>query len=184
MQFIIIFEETLSVIDCKNASLMKKIILILIVFNLSLLAQFREDANKKVDIKSGITNYSPSSLLLGFINPQNFQMNHSFNMSYTSFGGEGLALGIYTNSMSYQFAENLNIEADISFVNSPYSSLGEEHSKQLNGIYLSRAQLNYKPSENMFITIQYNQLPYNYGFYSPYKYSRYSPFYRPSLLEE
>jgi hypothetical protein len=96
-------------------------------------------------------------------------------MSYSSFGENGVALGVYTNNMSYKFSENLNVEADISFVNSPYSSFGETHSKQINGIYLSRAQLNYKIADNFKVMIRYNQVPNSY--YSPYGYSGYNPFY-------
>lgn len=153
---------------------MKKILLILLLFSVSVSAQFRDNPDDKIDIRSGVTNDSPSSFLLGFINPQKFNMNHSISMSFNSFGGQSVALGVYTNNMSYAFSENLFIEADVSLVTSPYSSFGTEHSKSLNGIYLSRAELNYRPSENMSILIQYNGGPFNY--YSPYNY--YSPFSR------
>lgn len=170
------------VIICKNQKemmTMKKILFIVLISAGLLQAQFKDELDKPVDTKGGITNYTPSNFLLGFINPQNFQMNHSVSMSYTSFGNQGVALGVYTNNMSYQFSDNLNIEADVSFVNSPYSSFGDEHAKQLNGIYLSRAQLNYRPSDNTFITLQYNHLPtgYGYGRLSPFNSYRYSPFY-------
>jgi hypothetical protein len=154
---------------------MKNILYILLLLSTISFAQFKSDLDKPVDIKGGIVNNSPSSFLLGFINPQNFQMNHSVSMSYSSFGGEGMALGVYTNNMSYKFSENLNIEADVSFVNSPYSSLGEGHSKQINGIYLSRAQLNYKIADNFKVMVRYNQVPNS--FYSPYGYYRPNPFF-------
>jgi len=77
--------------------------------------------------------------------------------------------------MSYSFNKDLYIEADVSLVTSPYSSFGTEHAKSLNGVYLSRAQLNYRPVDNMNITIQYNGGPFNY--YSPYN-NYYSPFRR------
>ncbi len=158
----------------KTGTIMKKIIYILLLSSSIALAQFKNELDKPVNIRGGIVNNSPSSFLLGFINPQNFQMNHSISMSYSSFGGNGVALGVYTNNMSYKFSDNLNIEADVSFVNSPYSSFGENHSKQLNGIYLSRAQLNYKIADNFKVMLQYNQLPNSY--YSPYGYSRFNPF--------
>jgi hypothetical protein len=85
---------------------MKNILYILLLLSTISFAQFKSDLDKPVDIKGGIVNNSPSSFLLGFINPQNFQMNHSVSMSYSSFGGEGMALGVYTNNMSYKFSEN------------------------------------------------------------------------------
>ncbi|HSP89036.1 MAG TPA: hypothetical protein VLN45_12945, partial [Ignavibacteriaceae bacterium] len=93
-------------------------------------------------------------------------------MSYSSFGNNGVALGVYTNSMLYNFSDNLNIQTDISFVNSPYSTLGQDFQNNLNGIYLSRAAINYKPWKDVAVSLQYSQLPY----YSPY--SRYSNYNR------
>lgn len=154
---------------------MKKLIIILLVSTSVAFAQFKEELEKPVDIKSGITNYSPSGFFTGFFNPQNFEMNHTVSMSYSSFGNQGIALGVYTNRMAYKFSENLDVEADISFINSPYSSFGDQHAKSLNGIYLSRAQLNYRFSDDFHISLRYNQLPN--GYYSPYGYNRYSPFY-------
>lgn len=153
---------------------MKKLIIISLVFASVTFGQFKEELDNPVDIKNGITNYSPSGLLSGFFNPNNFQMNHTVSMSYSAFGNQGIALGVYTNRMAYKFSEKLDVQADISFVNSPFSSFGDEHAKSLNGIYLSRAQLNYRFSEDFNISLRYNQVPYGY---SPYGYGRYSPFY-------
>jgi hypothetical protein len=91
-------------------------------------------------------------------------MNHQLSMSYSAFGSNGVALGVYTNSMLYNFSDNLNIQTDISLVNSPYSTLGQDFQNNLNGIYLSRAAINYKPWKDVYISLQYRQLPY----YSPY----------------
>lgn len=155
---------------------MKK--LLFIIFFVSFIAingQFRDELNKPTDIKSGILNDN-SSNWFGFFNPDNFKMNHTFDVSFQSFGGFGnLALTTYTNSMFYKFNDQLNIQADISLVNSPYNSFSKEFSNRLNGLYLSRAQINYKPSENTSIILQYRSIPG--GYYSPYYYD-YNPFYR------
>ena len=124
----------------------------------------------------GITNYSPSGFLTNFLNPNNFKMNHSVNMSYSAFGNNGIALSTYTNSMAFRLSENLNLEIDASAVASPYSSFGEQHQKSINGIYLTRAQLNYKISNNSHLTIQYLNPPpgsyYNYNYYNSSPFSR------------
>jgi hypothetical protein len=65
-------------------------------------------------------------------------------------------------------------------VNSPFNSFSKEFSNQLNGLYLSRAQINYKPSENTSIILQFRSIPG--GYYSPY-YNDYNPFYRSSLFD-
>lgn len=145
---------------------MKNLIIIFLLASTALFAQFKEELNKPVNIKAGIINQNPSSFIFGFINPDNFKMNHSFSMSYSAFGGQGVALGIYTNSMSYQFNDQLNVEVDASLINSPYSTFGQGYADQINGVYLTRAQVNYRPAENWFISLQYLNSPT--GFYNNY----------------
>lgn len=133
-------------------------ILIILLFVCSVTFSQFKDKNEPT-IHDGITNYSPSGFLTNFFNPNNFQMNHSVSMSYTTMRGNGVALSTYTNNMTYKFSENLNMEVDASLVASPYSSFGQEHQNSINGIYLSRAQLNYSPTKNMYLSIQYLRPP-------------------------
>jgi hypothetical protein len=143
-------------------------------------AQYRDELNSSVDVKSGILNNSSSSSLSDFINPDNFSMHHSFEMSYSTFGGGGMALGVYTNSMAFKFNDQLMLETDLSLVNSPYNSFGKDFSKNINGIYLSRAQLTFKPLDNMSVIVQYRQIPG--GYYSPLGFTGYSSFFRDNYL--
>ena len=152
---------------------MKKLffILILTVSSISF-AQFKDQIGQQPSIHDGLIKNNTPSLVLGFINPNNFSMHHSFNLSYSAFGNNGVALGVYTNSMLYKFADNLNIQADISLINSPYSSFGKDFSDQINGLYLTRASLNYKPWENFSINVEYDRNPL--GYYNPnFGFSRY-----------
>ncbi|MCF8241043.1 MAG: hypothetical protein K9J16_06630 [Melioribacteraceae bacterium] len=151
---------------------MKKLLLVIFIISfVTVNGQFKEDYNKKVDIKSGILSSTPNSSIFGFFNPQNFSMHHSVGMSYSSFGGNGIALGTYTNSMAYKISDKLNVEVDASLVNSPYSSFGREFSDQINGFYLSRAQINYKPAENWNLILQFRQVPGGYSPFGMYDYS-------------
>jgi hypothetical protein len=152
---------------------MKKLFLIMVLLISTIsFAQFKYQIENRPAIHDGIIKNNTPSLVLGFINPNNFSMHHSFDLSYSAFGNNGMALGVYTNSMLYKFADNLNIQADISLVNSPYNSFGKDFSNQINGLYLTKASLNYKPWENFTINIQYRRNPL--GYYNPYYgYSRY-----------
>lgn len=142
--------------------------LFIIIFLISgvIFGQFKGQENQQPSILNGITNNNPSSLLLGFINPDNLQIHHSLSMSYTSFGNQGIALGVYTGSLNYKFNDKLDLQVAASVVNTPYSSYGQEHADQINGVYLNKAQLNYRPTEDMVISVQFSQMPYSY--YSPY----------------
>jgi hypothetical protein len=77
-------------------------------------------------------------------------------------GGQGLALQRYTNTMMYQFLPNLDARVDLSLQNSPYSTLDYKLQNQFSKAYISRVELNYHPSDNMVIRLQYRELPYSY----------------------
>lgn len=153
---------------------MKNILFILILSCSLLFGQFKEEYNQPIDIRGGIVTGESSSLFSNFINPDNFNMTHSFSMSYSAMGNQSIALGIYTNSMSYKFNDQLDIEVDASLVNSPYSSFGDDFAEQINGIYLSRARINFRPSENLHMVLQYNSMPFGYD-------SRYGGYYNSSF---
>jgi len=147
---------------------MKKIVLIIVVgIALTGFAQFKNSGLDNPEIKDGIVDHSGSGNLFGFLNSDNFQMKHSYEMSYSTFGGQGFALGVYTNSMFFRINPDLNVQTDISVVNSPYSTLGKNFQNNLNGIYLSRAAINYKPFKDVSISLQYRNLA---GSYFPYMY--------------
>ncbi len=162
---------------------MKKLVTMIFILAVSVsYGQFKDSGNSP-DIKSGIFNKGGvSESIFGFINPDNFSMHHTFNLSYSTFGvSNGLALGVYTNSMMYKFNDRLNLQTDISVVNSPYNTFGSDFSKQINGVYLSRAQLNFKATDNMNIMIEYDHNPF--GYYSPYYNGGYSPYYRSGFYD-
>ncbi|MBU1100519.1 MAG: hypothetical protein KKA84_08960 [Bacteroidetes bacterium] len=148
------------------------------IFTISINAQFKEQLNKKVDIRNSISNNQPSGFFLDFINPENFSMSHSFSASYSAFSGHAVSLGVYTNSMKYKFNDKMNIEVDASLVNSPYNTLGDAFTNNINGFYISRAELNYAPSENMEIKLQFFNSPLGNNSYRSYgSYGNYgSPF--------
>lgn len=155
---------------------MKKILfIVLLIGNSMVFSQFK-DQKVLPDIRGSITNNSPSQNIFGFFNPNNFFMKHSVSLSYATSGGDAISLGVYTNSMMYKFSDKLNIQIDASLVNSPYSSFGKSFSNQINGIYLSKAELNYQPSDNFKMSVRFSQFPGNY--YNRYGYyNGFSSFY-------
>jgi hypothetical protein len=47
-------------------------------------------------------------------------------------------------------------------MHSPFNNLGGNFSKNISGIYLTRAELNYRPSKDVLFQIQFRQLPMMY----------------------
>jgi len=107
--------------------------------------------------------------LFGWFDPNRFSMHHNFSMSYVTAGGTGLSLASYTNSMLYQVADPLNVRFDVTMQTSPFGNYGSVNQSAFNNLFLSRAELNYKPWENFQVQLQYRQLPFSpYGYYRPY----------------
>ncbi len=147
---------------------MKKLLIIFFLgFSLTAFAQFKDSGTSSSDIRDGIMA-KPTGSLFGFLNSDNFIMKQSYSMSYSTSGSQGMALGMYTNSMALKLSNSLNLQLDASVVTSPYSTLGSDFQKSINGFYINRAAINYQPWKDVTISVQYSNMPYSY--YSPYSY--------------
>lgn len=119
---------------------------------------------------------SSNNLILGFINPNNFTMNHSFSVSTFASSYGNVSLTSYINSMNYRVSERLNLSADVKFQYSPFvsSNLGPSYANSvqnnLNGVYLSRASLNYRISDYSSINFEYRRIDESdyLGYYNPF----------------
>lgn len=98
----------------------------------------------------------------GLIDPDRFMMRHSLSYSYLSAGGTGLSMADYTNSMFYSIADPLDVRFDVTLQGSPFGPTAGAGRDELSRIYLSRAELNYRPWENFSMQFQYRQLPYSF----------------------
>ena len=104
-------------------------------------------------------------------------MNHSFNVSMVNSSYGNVSLTSYLNSMNYQVNDRFNISADVKVQYSPFADnrLGASSSqalqRNLSGLFLSRASLNYKISDNSFINFEYRNIDQ-----SDYMYNNYNPF--------
>jgi hypothetical protein len=136
-------------------------------------AQFKTKMNDQPNVSESLIRSDDSGLLFGWFDPGKLKMSQSYSLSYQTFGSNGFALGVYTNSMSYQISKPLSVQMDVSLMHSPYSSMGDQFGKSLSGIYLTRAELNYQPSDNTLFQIQFRQMPQalyygGYGFGGSY----------------
>jgi hypothetical protein len=126
----------------------------------AVLAQFKASAANKPGVSESILRSDGSDFWFGLIDPSKFSMRHAFSLSYATFGGgRGMSLGMYTNSVYYKIADPLDVQFDVSLMYSPYSSGFAGPQKDFTGIYLTRAQLNYRPSESMLLQINFQQVP-------------------------
>ncbi|MFI5211529.1 MAG: hypothetical protein ACHQIH_01490 [Ignavibacteria bacterium] len=154
---------------------MKKLALLGLTIALVTNFSFSQYKDIPIETKSKIKSGSSSGLILGFINPKNFSLSHSFNMSVMTGGNSSVSLASYTATLSYKVLKNMNLSADVTMQYSPYASIGsnnpainKDFQNSLNGINLSRVSLDFQPSKNMYISINYVNLKN-----SPYLYDNY-----------
>lgn len=135
------------------------------------IAQFKPKAADQPKVSDSFIQPQSANDWFNLFNPNNLQMRHSYSASYTASDGMGIALQRYTNTLSYQFLPNLDAHVDLSLQNSPYSTFDYRLQNQFNRASLSRAEINYRPTENMIIRLQYREMPYSsvgYGYGRPF----------------
>lgn len=100
----------------------------------------------------------------GLLDPSRMQMHHSFSMSYGAFGGQGMMLSTYINSIDYRISKNLFLQTNLGFVSSPYNTLGEKF--YLNKPqFIGSAQLTYRMNQNTSLMLRVERNPF--GYYRP-----------------
>lgn len=127
--------------------------------------QFKSGTPATTAVSSSVMRAS-DGLLFGWLDPSRLSMKQSYSLSYSTFGNQGLSVGMYTNSLAYQISGPLDVRFDVSVLHSPFGLPG--NMPDFSGVYLTRAQLNYRPTENMWLQIQFRQLPAMYWWNSGY----------------
>ena len=143
----------------RHSSILTMLVLVLVATGQ---AQFKSGAQTGKTGGDSFMKSDDSGLLFGWFDPNRLTMKQSYSLSYMTAGGQSLSLGVYTNSLSYRISDPLTIRADVSLMHSPFNNLGNKLGSDLTGIYLSRAQIDYRPSENTIFQLQYRQLPAMY----------------------
>ncbi len=124
----------------------------------------------------------PMFSLNQLFSPAHFKMGHSYEMSFGSFGNQSSSLGMYTNSMMFQFSDKLAARVDLSFAHSPFGSNNVMGDKSNQGqFFLRNAEVAYRPSEKVQLHLSVQQSPYGrymspYGGYGYGRHSMYSLF--------
>jgi hypothetical protein len=133
------------------------VVLILGVFFSSLImAQFKETESNVFNPSSLLKQ--PAGLLDNLLSSSKFSMSHSYSVSYLSMGSQGFTQGLYLNTMNYRFSDPLLMQVRIGYLHQPFGRKGI--SENSNGtLFVQRAMLQYKPSNNFSIRIDYQSLP-------------------------
>lgn len=148
----------------KSAFISAVSICVLFVFGLTAIsfAQLREDANNNSGLSGPIMKQNPSEGA-DFGNLFNMQMDHSYSMMFSNFGGQAQNVNAYTNTMHFFFSEDLTGRLDVSMLHSPFGNSFMSNSNAMDTQFMIRnAELNYQISDKSNIRLQFQQVP-GYG---------------------
>jgi hypothetical protein len=145
-------------------------LILLLLFPVLAFAQLKQDA--QVDMAKALTQ--PTTKIQGLVgllglDPAKFSMSQSYSLSFVTGGGHTYNQGLYLNTMRYQFSNPLSMYLQLGFVHQPFGNLGEENLKQGSDVFVSGAGLEYKPSENFKLQLEFSQQPRSYYPYYPYR---------------
>jgi len=122
-------------------------------------AQFRKDAVEQARSEEATNTLgamtSDNSFFSELFNRDRWSMHQSYSFSYSTMGSQSVGLSMFTNTISYKASDNLFVSADVSAVYSPFNSFGDSFSKEINGIYLSNARLDWKLGDDTFLRVEY-----------------------------
>lgn len=140
------------------------IVCVLIGLTVNLSAQLKSQVIEPQSVEDRIRVPGLGSSLLGLnlLNPDRFFMNHYYSLSMMTAGNSSMSMGVYQNSMSYIFSDQLQLNARIGFVHDPLH-LGE-NSMQMDPMdnLIYGADLIYRPKENVLFNIRFDKVPYTY----------------------
>ena len=136
-------------------------------------AQLRENVRQQESASVLYGQGGAAFSLNKLFSPQHFRMSHSYEMSFGSFGGSSSSLGMYTNTMNWQFNEKLAARVDMSYAFSPFGSVNPLGPNADQGrFFLRNAEIAYRPAKNMHFHLQVRQSPYG-SYMDPYGYGYY-----------
>jgi hypothetical protein len=126
-------------------------------------AQLRTDAPSAQSTAPRLyANTAQAEFLNRVFSPEHFRMSHGFEMSTGSFG----SLGMYTNTMQWQFSDKLAARVDLAAAYSP--RLGSQQGTGQDArFFLRNAEIAYRPAENVQMHFSFRQSPYG-GFMNPH----------------
>ena len=140
--------------------IVRTLLLFVVLYPFALQGQLKTQNPASVHFPSALRQgYGAASHVANFLglDPSKFSMQQSFTLSFTSLNGYGLARGVYLNTMRYQLSNPLSLSVQWGFFN----NLSDPNRLNPNGsgFFLSGANLEYKPSENFHIGVQYSAYP-------------------------
>lgn len=146
-----------------------KIAFVLAIYSVPALAfgQLKNQDPKHYNYASMLTKgYAQPGGIFGFLglDPNKFSMTQSYSLSFMAAGGQGFGQGMYLNTMRYRFSQPLTLSLQWGILHEPFKGAGLP-SAFGSGFFVSGASLDYAPSKNFKIGVQYSSYPRTGSYY-------------------
>jgi len=130
---------------------------------------FSQGSSGQVKENAAGLRIRPGGFLNALLDPAKFSMEQSYSVAFASYGGGSMNHGLYLNTMKYKFSDPLFAQVRIGYLHQPFGNPNMRN--QAGGtLFVQNAMLQYRPSPNMTITLDYEQIPA--PFFNPYYWSR------------
>ncbi len=92
-------------------------------------------------------------------NPEKLKMRQSYSLWYSSSSRGSQSLAMYLNSIEYQISDPLKLQLNLGYLHRPGAVARSGVAALENGKLLPGISLSWKPSENFFLRLNYQQSP-------------------------
>jgi len=129
---------------------------------------------------------APSGMGWGLLDPSRFRMRQSYSLSYMSGSGGSGSVGMYMNNIEYKLFEPLTLHVGLGYLHQPFGSSGGNAVglSADNGFFIPSAGIEYHPSENFLLMVDFRQYPSGTSPYDRWGYGGWTPYGRSNLFGE
>jgi len=125
-------------------------------------AQFVDDAAYQSYQRSNSLGVAPAVSPFSLIDFSRVRWSNSYSVSFFSGGNSSGSIGMWNSNMSYDLSRSFSIAFDINLVHNPGGLLGNTNN---DAIILPGFSLDYHPSRNFNLRIDYRTLDYRNNFW-------------------
>lgn len=128
---------------------------------------------------------APSGMGWGLLDPSRFRMRQSYSVSYMSGSGSSGSVGLYMNNIEYQLFKPLTLHVGLGYLHQPFGSRGANSAGLSvdNGFFIPSAGLEYRPSDNFLLMVDFRQYPSGTSPYSRWGYGGWRPYGTGNLFD-
>jgi len=154
---------------------MKRMFIILALgclLSLPVVGQSLDQAKLQEPTASNSIGVAPAPTPFSLLDLSRIKWSHSYSVSFFSGGGQSGQYGVASTSMFYEFNDKLSLQVNLGILHNPGALWGDKRNN--DATLLPGFRLDYRPTDNVFMSVQFQRVA---GGAYPYGVNRYSPYY-------